>query len=128
MTKLRHDTVLTSQVIQAGIAVHSALGPWLLESAYQICLMHELRNRGIGAETEVPLKVTYKGITLEVAYRLDIVVEHSLIIELKTVKQLHPIHEAQLLSYLKLSGIPVGLLINFHVPLLRDGIKRIVNG
>jgi GxxExxY protein len=128
MTHLQHGSMLTGHVIQAGIAVHSALGPGLLESAYQTCLAYELRASGLSVETQVPLGVTYKGVTMDVGYRLDIVVERRLIVEVKTVKQLHPIHEAQLLSYLKLSGAVVGLLINFHVPMLRDGIKRIVNG
>jgi len=125
---LHHGSMLTERVIQASMTVHSALGPGLLESAYQACLAHELTRAGMSIEIQVPLPVTYKGISLDAGYRLDIVVERGLILELKTVKQLHPIHEAQLLSYLRLSGMRVGLLINFHVVLLRDGIKRIVNG
>ena len=128
MTRFRHDSILTEQVIQAGIAVHSALGPGLLESAYQTCLAYELRERGLRIETQVPLDLSYKGVTLDVGYRLDLVVERTVIVEVKTVRQLHPIHEAQLLSYLKLSGCRVGLLMNFHVPLLRDGLKRIIHG
>ena len=128
VTCLRHDRVITEQVIQAAISVHSALGPGLLESAYQTCLAYELRERGQAVETQVPLDLVYKGVVLDAGYRLDLVVEGSVIVELKAVRQLHPIHEAQLLSYLKLSGIKVGLLMNFHVPLLRDGIRRIVYG
>lgn len=128
MNRLRHGTALTGQVIQAAIEVHSLLGPGLLERAYLSCLTHELRIRGLGIEVEVPLPLIYKGLALGAAYRLDLVVERELIVEMKTVRQLHPIHEAQLLSYLRLSGLRVGLLINFHVPLLRDGIRRLVNG
>lgn len=128
MSNLCHDTTLSGHVIQAGIMVHAALGPGLLESAYQACLVHEIRERGLHVDTQVPLVVRYKQITLNDAYRMDLVVEGTLIVELKAVKQLHPIHEAQLLSYLKLSGLAIGLLINFHVPLLRDGIRRIVHG
>ena len=108
--------------------VHSALGPGLLESAYQVCLAHELDAAGMSIEVHAPLPVSYRGVYLDAGYRLDIVVDRRLLLELKAVAKLHPIHEAQLLSYLKLSGIPVGLLMNFHVPLLRDGIKRMVLG
>ena len=128
MSHLCHDTTLSGQVIQAGIMVHSVLGPGVLESAYETCLVHELRDRGLRVETQVPLVVRYRQLTLPDAYRMDLVVEGTLIVELKAVKQLHPIHEAQLLSYLKLSGLAIGLLMNFHVPLLRDGIRRIVHG
>jgi GxxExxY protein len=122
-----HDTTLTGQVINAAIIVHTALGPGLLESAYQTCLVHELRERRLRIQTQVPLVVRYKTLTLNDAYRMDLVVEGMLVVELKAVKQLHSIHEAQLLSYLKLSGFTIGLLINFHVPLLRDGIRRMVH-
>lgn len=128
MTRLAHDTTLSGQVINAAIQVHSALGPGLLESAYQTCLVHELRARGFRVATQVPLVVRYRELTLHAAYRMDLVVEGTLVVELKAVKQLHAIHEAQLLSYLKLSGLAIGLLVNFHVPLLRDGIRRVVHG
>jgi GxxExxY protein len=108
--------------------VHSVLGPGLLESAYQACLLHKLRKQGIKVESEVPLPVIYDGVTIDLGYRIDLVVENSVVVELKCVETFNPVHEAQLLSYLKLSGIHVGLLINFHVAHLRDGIKRLVNG
>jgi GxxExxY protein len=128
LSPLCHDSTVSGQVIQAGMMVHTALGPGLLESAYQMCLVHELRDRGLRVKTQVPLAIRYKQLILPAAYRLDLVVEGLLIVELKAVKQLHPLHEAQLLSYLKLSGLTIGLLINFHVPLLRDGIRRLVHG
>jgi GxxExxY protein len=108
--------------------VHSLLGPGLLESAYQACLAHELRTRGLAVATEVPQPVVYDGQKLEVGYRIDLVIEHRVVVEVKSVDVLHPIHEAQLLSDMRLSGIGVGLLINFNVLRLRDGIKRMVDG
>lgn len=119
---------LTENVIGAAVEVHRALGPGLLESAYEECLCHELRLRGIQFERQVPLPVSYKGINLDCGYRLDIVVEQSVILELKCVEHILPVHEAQLLTYLKLAGKRVGLLINFHVAILaRGGIVRKVN-
>ena len=109
------------------MSVHSALGPGFLESTYRACLAHELHLRGLRVRTEVPLPVAYKGIQLEVGYRVDLLVEDIVIVELKVVEKLLRVHEAQLLAYLKLSGLEVGLLINFHVPHLRLGIKRMVN-
>ena len=108
--------------------VHSLLGPGLLESAYQACLAQELRNRGFEAVTEIAMPVVYEGKKLEVGYRIDLIVEHRVVVEVKSVEALHPIHQAQLLAYMRLSGIPVGLLINFNVLRLRDGIKRMVDG
>jgi len=108
--------------------VHSVLGPGLLESAYQACLAHELRNRGLEVATEFPVPVSYEGRKLEVGYRIDLVVEHRVVVEVKSVDAIHPIHEAQPLSYMRLSGIGVGLLINFNVLHLRHGIKRMVDG
>lgn len=108
--------------------VHSVLGPGLLESAYQACLAHELRTRGLNVATQVGLPVIYEGQKLEVGYRIDLMVESRVVIEVKSVESLHPIHEAQLLSYMRLSGVGVGLLINFNVLHLRDGIKRMVDG
>ena len=110
------------------MTVHSTLGPGLLESAYQACLAHEIRSRGIEVASEVPLPVVYQGKKLEVGYRIDLVVEGRVVIEVKSVETIHPIHEAQILSYMRLSGISVGLLINFNVLHLRDGIKRMVDG
>ena len=118
---------LTGEVIGAAIEVHKALGPGLLESAYEECLSRELDLRDIPYERQKELPVEYKGAKLQSAYRLDIVVANKLIIELKTCESLEPIHTAQLLTYLKLTGIKVGLLINFNVPVLKEGIKRLVN-
>jgi GxxExxY protein len=118
---------ISGRVIGACIEIHRHLGPGLLESAYEECLAYELSLSGIQFERQKPLPVIYKGVQLECGYRLDSVVERQLIVELKTVSELLPIHEAQLLTYLKLSGLTLGLLINFHVSVLKDGIKRIAN-
>jgi GxxExxY protein len=118
---------VSGAVVDAAMRVHSVLGPGLLESAYATCLTHELRQRGLKVSCEVPLPVVYDGIKLDAGYRLDMLVEDAVIVELKAVEALAPIHQAQLLSYLKLSGKHVGLLINFHVVHLKDGIKRMVN-
>ena len=106
--------------------VHTALGPGLLESAYAACLRHELTKRGLQVTSEVPVPVVYDGIKLEAGYRLDLVVEDTVIVELKAIEALAPIHQAQIISYLKLTGKPIGLLINFHSLHLKDGIKRFV--
>jgi len=108
--------------------VHSVLGPGLLESAYQACLARELRNRAVMVASQVALPVVYEGERLELGYRIDLVVENSVVVEVKCVEAIHLVHEAQLLSYMRLSGIGVGLLINFHVARLRDGIRRMVDG
>jgi len=108
--------------------VHSVLGPGLLESAYQACPVHELRNRGLEVAAQVPLPVVYEGQKLEVGYRIDLVVESRVVVEVKSVDALHPIFEAQLLFYMRLSGIGVGFLINVNVLHLREGIKRMVDG
>jgi len=108
--------------------VHSRLGPGLLESAYQACLAHELRSLGLAVAAQVPLPVVYEGQKLEVGYRVDLVVENRVVVEVKSVEAIHPIHEAQLLSYMRLSCLKVGLLINFNVLHLRDGIRRMVDG
>ncbi len=118
---------LTGKIIQAAIEVHKALGPGLLESAYEECLHYELTQAGLQPKRQVPLPVTYKQVNLDCGYRLDMVINQKVILELKALAQLLPIHEAQLLTYLKLSGIKTGLLINFNVPYLKDGIKRMVN-
>jgi GxxExxY protein len=118
---------LTERVIGACVEIHKALGPGLLESAYEECLCHELSLAGFKFERQRSLPVAYKGVQLDCGYRLDVVVEKRLIVELKSVEMLAPILAAQMLTYLKLSGITVGLLINFNVPVLRRGIKRIVN-
>ncbi len=120
-------TECTGQVVDAAMRVHSTLGPGLLESAYEACLAHELRARGHSVVRQHALPVVYRGVRIDVGYRLDLVVDDFVIVELKTVTKLLPIHEAQLLSYLKLSGRRVGLLINFHVLRLKDGIRRMVH-
>ncbi len=118
---------ISGQIVDAAMKVHTALGPGLLESAYEVCLAHELRKRGLKVLTQVTLPVVYDGVKIDAGYRLDLLVEDAVIVELKAVANVLPIHEAQLLSYLKLSGCKLGLLINFHVLHLKDGIKRIVH-
>jgi GxxExxY protein len=118
---------ITEQVIGACIEIHKQIGPGLLESAYEECLCYELVQRDIHFARQKPLPVKYKGVNLDCGYRLDLVIEEKIILELKTVENLLPIHEAQLLTYLKLSGLTLGLLINFNVPVLKSGIKRIAN-
>ncbi len=118
---------LTEQTIGAAIEVHRELGPGLLESAYEAALAYELTLRGLVFERQTALPILYKGLLIEVGYRLDILVADSVIVELKAVERVERIHEAQLITYLKLSGKKVGLLINFNVPLLKDGITRRVN-
>jgi GxxExxY protein len=117
---------LSNQVIGCAIEVHRILGPGLLEESYKQCLAHELRLQGIQFGVEVPLPVEYKGVKLECGYRLDLLVEDSLIVELKAVESLLPLHQAQLITYLKLSRIHTGLLINFNVQKLKAGLKRLV--
>jgi GxxExxY protein len=124
--KDRLDSI-TRRIIGAAIEVHRRLGPGLLESAYESCLAYELRQLGFKVEQQKPLPVVYKDVKLDCSYRLDLVVEDSVVIEVKAVERLAPIHDAQLLSYLRLSEKRVGLLINFHVRVLKNGLKRIVN-
>ncbi|MBV9880289.1 MAG: GxxExxY protein [Gemmatirosa sp.] len=124
---MRLDDV-SGRVVDAAMKVHSTLGPGLLESAYAACLADELRRRGHDVKAQLVLPVVYEGLAIDVGYRVDLLVDDVVIVELKAVARLHPVHEAQLLSYLKLSDRRVGLLINFHVPRLKDGIKRIING
>ncbi len=119
---------LTGKIIGAAIEVHRILGPGLLESAYEECLQYEFRQRQIHFFRQHPLPVVYKGTKLDCGYRLDFLVENIVVVELKAVESILPIHEAQLLSYLKLGGWHMGLLINFYVPVLKQGIKRIVLG
>ena len=123
----RRENRITESIIGAAIEVHRALGPGLLESAYEECLCHELSLGGIPFRRQVDLPVRYKGVKLDCGYRIDLVVDDLVIVELKTVEALLPIHEAQLLTYLKLRGLSVGLLVNFNVPVLKDGLKRIVH-
>lgn len=125
---IKDEDTLSKEILGAAIEVHSYLGPGLLESAYEECLCREIAIRGLTSERQKPLAVYYKGIKLDCGYRLDLVVGGLAILELKAVDQIEPIHEAQLLTYLKLSNLKLGILINFNVPLLKNGIKRIVNG
>ena len=118
---------ISGAVVDAGMKVHSALGPGLLESAYEACLIHELKKRGLAVASQVALPVAYDGVRIDVGYRIDLIVEGLVVVELKAVDALLPIHQAQLLSYLKLSGRKLGLLMNFNVLHLKDGIKRVVN-
>ena len=117
---------LSERVIGLAIDVHRALGPGLLESAYEECLCLELRQADVSYTRQVPLPIVYKGMRLDCGYRLDVVVAHSLILEIKSVEQLLPIHEAQILTYLRLSGTKVGLLINFNTALLKNGVRRFI--
>ena len=116
---------LSEQVIGLAIEVHRALGPGLLESTYEACLCHELSEHGIPFARQIPLPVIYKGVRLDCGYRLDLVVAEELVVELKSVDKMLPVHHAQLLTYLKLSGFQTGLILNFNVPMLKDGIKRL---
>ena len=118
---------IAKEVVDAAFKVHSNLGPGLLESAYEACLAHELTKRGYRVERQKAQPVIYEGLEIEVGYRLDLLVEDLIIIELKAVEQLAPIHQAQLLTYLKLSSKQLGFLVNFNVPLIKDGIRRIAN-
>ena len=118
---------VSGQIIDAAIKVHRALGPGLLESAYEACLVYELTKRGLSVRSQVPLPVRYDEIVIEVGFRIDLLVNEIIIVELKSVDAIAPIHKAQLLSYLKLSDRKIGLLINFNVGLLKDGITRIAN-
>lgn len=117
---------LTREIIGAAIEVHRALGPGLLESAYEACLAFELAERGLRIERQKALPVVYKGLDLDAGYRLDLLVEDKVIVELKAVEAVNAVHEAQMLSYLRLSGCKIGLLINFNVKLLKNGIRRFV--
>jgi len=118
---------ITEIIIGAAMAVHRELGPGLLESAYEACLAYELPDRGLSVERQKALPVKYRGVNVDCGYRIDLLVEGKVVVELKAVERLEAIHKAQLISYLKLSGCKVGLLINFNVKVLKDGIRRLVN-
>ncbi|HEV2732441.1 MAG TPA: GxxExxY protein [Terriglobales bacterium] len=122
-----HRRELTSEIIGAAIKIHCKLGPGLLESAYEACLAYELENLRLRVERQKPVPLIYEAVKLDCGFRADLVVEGRVVVELKCKEALHPVDEAQLLSHLRLLNIPVGLLINFHVALLKDGIKRMVN-
>lgn len=121
------ENQLSYQIVGAAIEVHRLLGPGLLESTYEECLCYELSLNKIPFERQVPMHVTYKDIQLDCGYRIDILVDKKVILELKSVAEIHPIHRAQLLTYLKLSGLKLGMLLNFNVQLMKDGIDRFVN-
>lgn len=127
MTKKESLNWITESIIGSAIEVHRALGPGLLESAYEACRTFELVQRGLKVEQQKPLPVVYREVKLDCGYRMDLLVEEAVIAEIKAVDRLVPIHQAQLLSYLKLLGCKVGLLINFNVKVLKDGIRRVVN-
>jgi GxxExxY protein len=118
---------IASEIVDSAIKVHKALGPGLLESAYQQCLIYELRQRGLTVESEVPMPIKYGEVKIEAGYRMDLVINKMIVVENKTVEKLLPIHQAQLLTYLKLSGYSLGFLLNWNVTIMKDGIKRIVN-
>ena len=120
------DQELTKEIIGAAIEVHRLLGPGLLESAYEACLCRELRLRNIDFQSEVPLPITYKDVRLDCGYRIDILVADRVVVELKSVETITDLHKAQLLTYLRLSGKKIGLLLNFNLPVLKDGIHRMV--
>ena len=126
-TDERRLNEISGETVDSAVHVHGVLGPGLLESAYEACLACELRERGFAVRTQVAVPVVYKGVRLDQGYRIDMLVEEALVVEIKTTIGFHPVHEAQLLTHLRLSGYRLGLLLNFYVPLMRDGIKRIVN-
>lgn len=118
---------LAALVVDSAFAVHKELGPGLLENAYEACLSHELRLRGIKHQLQLPVPLNYKGIRVEIAYRADVIVEEKLLVELKAVDELVPVHTAQVITYLRLKKFPLGLLINFNEVLIKNGIHRILN-
>lgn len=118
---------VTGEIVDSAIRVHSALGPGLLESAYQVCLAYELSQRGMQIESNVALPIRYGNVELDACYRIDMLVERCVLVELKAVARLHPVHTAQLLSYLRLSNHQIGLLLNFHECRMKDGIIRLIN-
>ena len=120
--------VLTDRIIGAAIEVHRQLGPGLLESTYEVCLEHEMQSRGLHVQRQVALPIIYKGVRIDEGYRIDMLVDGQLVVELKAVEHILPVHEAQVLSYLKLSGHRVGLLLNFRTVLMKDGIRRFIYG
>jgi GxxExxY protein len=114
------------KLLDACFKVHSELGPGLLESSYELCLAYELQKSGLNVRSQVPMPISYGGVKLDAGYRVDLWIEESIIVEIKAVEEFHPVHMAQLLTYLKLSGNRLGLLVNFNVSRLKDGIKRVV--
>ena len=118
---------ITGKIIELSIKVHKSLGPGMLEGAYEICLTHELVKHGFKVERQKKLPIVYDGIRLDAGYRLDLLVNDAVIVEVKAVERIHPVHEAQLLSYLRMTDRKLGLVINFNMKMLRDGVKRVVN-
>jgi GxxExxY protein len=121
------ENAIARQVVDSALEVHRVLGPGLLESIYQQSLRHELELRGVSCQAEAPVNARYKGLSFDSAYRMDLLVEDKMIVEVKAVEQLLPVHQAQLLSYLRMADLRLGLLVNFNVPMIKNGIKRIVN-
>jgi GxxExxY protein len=121
------ENAIGKLIVDAAVSVHKALGPGLLESAYEACLAHELSLRNAAVERQVSLPVIYKGVRIEAGYRLDLLINKKVVVEVKAVEHVLPVHASQLLSYLRLGGYRLGLLLNFNVALMRDGIKRVVN-
>ena len=128
MTERERLNKITETIIGAAIQVHRALGPGLIESAYTACLAFELEKRGLKVEQQKPVPLVYEQVELDCGYRMDLLVEQSVVVEVKSIDALAPIHEAQVLSYLRLSGSKLALLINFNVTVLKDGIRRFING
>ena len=124
---MQHIEKIGRNIVHSAIKVHKALGPGLLESVYQKCLAYELKKVGLTVDCEVPLPVKYESVTIDVGFRIDMMIEQTVIIENKTVDRIAPIHESQLLTYLKLTSFKLGFLLNWNVPLMKDGIKRMVN-
>jgi len=122
----RDVEAMARTLVDAGLKVHRALGPGLLESAYEHCLAHELHQRGLAVQRQVVLPIAYDGVTIDAGYRLDLLIENAIIVEVKSVDRLTPVHEAQMLTYLKLSARRIGFLMNFNVPLFKDGLRRFV--
>ena len=114
-------------VVSSAMKVHSALGPGVLESAYEACMALDLRKQGLRVERQVPMPIVFDGTRIDLGYRMDLLVERQVVVELKTAPRILPIHEAQLLSYLRLGGFKIGLLLNFHIPRMKDGILRLAN-
>ena len=123
-----HENDISREIVDSAIKVHSALGPGLLETAYEGCLEHELSLRSLTVKTQVPIPVRYKGVSIDVGYRIDLLIGEKVVIELKAVEKLLPIHASQLLTHLRLGSYKLGLLLNFNTVHMRDGIKRVVNG
>ena len=122
-----HLKQITGQIVDASVRIHQEVGPGLLESVYEVLLSHELRGRGLSVERQKPIPIEYRGIRFDEGYRLDLLVEETVIVEIKSIEELLPVHSKQLLTYLRLTNLPVGLLLNFNVNLMKDGIVRLAN-